>query len=97
MVYSLYSSPFCMSILSKKSKSCCSVPCTVVKWAVALLLLIVTIASLVGIYQTHVVAGGAQFGSTSGSLAILAFVASVVSWTRQMCKCMAKDCEVCAK
>ncbi len=86
-----------MSLLSsKKSKSQCSTPCVIMKWAVALLLLLVTIASLVGIYQTHIVAGGAQFGSTSGSLAIIAFVASVMGWSRQMGKCMGKGCEVCA-
>lgn len=67
------------------------------KWAVALLLFIVTVASLVGIYQTHVIAGGAQFGSTSGSLAILAFVASLMSWSGQMCKCLGQDCEACAR
>lgn len=69
----------------------------IVKWIVALALFLVTIASLVGIYQTHIVAGGAQFGSTSGSLAILAFTVSVVAWTRQMMACMSRDCEVCMK
>lgn len=87
-----------MGILSsKKSKSGCSAACVLVKWVVALLLFLVALASLAGIYQTHIVAGGAQFGSTSGSLAILAFVASTVSWTKQMCKCMSQSCEVCSK
>ncbi len=86
-----------MSILSsKKSKMQCSPACVIVKWVVALALFLVSIASLVGIYQTHVVAGGAQFGSTSGSLAILAFTASVFAWTRQMALCMKKECDVCA-
>ena len=85
-----------MSLLSKKPKTAtCSPACVVVKWVVALALSLVTIASLVGIYQTHIVAGGAPFGSTSGSLAILAFVASVVGWTRQMTKCMRSDCDAC--
>jgi hypothetical protein len=87
-----------MSLLSsKKSKaSVCSPACVIVKWVVALALFLVSIASLVGIYQTHVVAGGAQFGSTSGSLAILAFTASAFAWTRQMALCMKKECDVCA-
>ena len=86
-----------MSILSsKKSKMQCSPACVIVKWVVALALFLVSIASLVGIYQTHVVAGGAQFGSTSGSLAILAFTASVFAWTRQMALCMTKECAFCA-
>ena len=85
-----------MSLLSsKKSKPQCSAGCLITKWVVALLLLLVSIAAGMGIYQTHIVAGGAQFGSTSGSLAIIAFTISVMAWSKQMVCCMKNSCEVC--
>ena len=90
-----------MAFLSKKSAGCCSPGCKVCKWVVAILLLLTSIAALVGVYQTHVITGSdssrvvIQFGSTSGSLAIIAFVVAVVSWGKQIMCCMSKTCEVC--
>ena len=86
---------FLMSLLSKKPKPQCSAGCTVMKWVVALLLLLVTIAAGFGIYQTHIVPKGVQFGGTDGSLAILAFTISLIAWSRQMASCMRQGCEVC--
>ena len=65
------------------------------KWVVAILLFLTSVASLIGIYQTHVVNGGIQFGSTSGSLAILAFTASIMCWGKKMASCMSGTCEAC--
>ncbi len=91
----------CMALLSKKQTSSCSVCCKVCKWIVMLLLLCTSIAALLGVYQTHVVTGSdasrmmIQFGSTSGSLAIIAFVASVLAWGKKMACCMGKSCDSC--
>ncbi len=75
--------------------STCSTPCIVSKWATAILLFLTSIAALIGVYETHVVSGGVQFGSTSGSLAILAFTVSIMAWGKKMVCCMSKTCEAC--
>ncbi len=92
-----------MALLSKKQMSCCPLGCRIGKWIVAILLLATSVVALVGVYQTHVVTGSdpsrmmIQFGSTSGSLAIIAFVVSVMAWGKKMACCMSKTCEVCSK
>ena len=92
---------FIMALLSKKQTSSCSTGCLVVKWVVCVLLFLTSIAALVGVYQTHVIVGAdparvaIQFGSTSGSLAIIAFVVSVLAWCKKMVCCMSGSCEVC--
>ncbi len=73
----------------------CSVPCLLSKWIVAVLLLLTSLASLFGVYQTHMVSDGIQFGGSAGSLAIIAFVVSVMAWSKQMICCMKSTCEVC--
>ena len=70
------------------------------KWLIAVLLLCTSIAALAGVYQTHIISSSdgvrlaLQFGSTSGSLAIVAFTLSVMAWGKQVMSCMSK-CEVC--
>jgi len=87
-----------MGLLSSKKRSGCRTGCIIMKWLIALLLFIVTVAALLGVYATHVLnlpgGVGLQFGSTSGSLAILAFVASVTVWVKHMIR-LGKPCEVC--
>ncbi len=90
-----------MAILSKKQTNHCSTGCFIGKWVSAVLLLIVALAALMGVYETHIITSetagmGLQFGSTGGSLAILAFTVAVVSFGRQMVCCMSKNCEVCS-
>ncbi len=80
---------------SVKRSSNCSAPCMVSKWVVAVLLFLTSVASLIGIYNTHVVAGGVQFGSSSGSFAIIAFAISITCWGKKMVACMSGNCEVC--
>ncbi len=90
-----------MALLSKKQSSCCRTGCTTAKWIVCALLFLVAIAALFGVYQTHVIIGtdparfAIQFGSTSGSLSIIAFVVSVMAWCKKMSCCMSGSCEVC--
>ncbi len=89
-----------MAILSKKQPGC-PIGCVIVKWVVCILLLLVAIAALLGVEQTHVMISSdparfaVQFGSTSGSLSIIAFVVSIMAWGKQMAKCMSGSCEVC--
>lgn len=91
-----------MAILSKKQAGC-SAGCIISKWIVAVLLLLATIAALIGVYETHVITGSdssrvmIQFGSTSGSLAIIAFVVSVMAFGKKAAACMRSSCDMCNK
>lgn len=87
-----------MALLGKKQQSC-ALPCMIAKWTVCVLLLLVAVAALVGVVQTHIIDTApfrVQFGSTSGSLSILAFTVAVMAWGKKMMCCMGK-CEVCTK
>jgi hypothetical protein len=84
-----------------KKKPTCTSACIFMKWLVAVVLTIVLIASAVGVFESHVlIAQDAsrvlfQFGSTSGSLSILAFVVTLAGWVKCL-KAMKSPCEVCA-
>ena len=90
-----------MALLHKKQANHCSTGCMVMKWVVGLLLFITTVAALVGVYETHVITSSEptrimmQYGSTAGSLAIIAFTLSVMAFLKQMVCCMSQNCEVC--
>ena len=74
--------------------------CITIKWLLGALLLLAAVASLVGMYYTHILFGTdpvefrMQFGSTSGSLAIIAFAISSSAFMKQMLACMG-ECEIC--
>jgi hypothetical protein len=76
--------------------------CKITKILSAVLLFVVTIAALIGVYETHIISGSEvagtmlQFGSTSGSLAIIAFAIALTTFLKQMMCCM-MPCEVCSK
>ncbi len=82
-------------MFSSKKKGVHSSECMALHVVVMLLLLFVAIASGVGIYMAHVTPQGLVFGSPAGSLAILAFVGSILSFIKSLKACMA-PCEVCA-
>ncbi len=91
-----------MSLLKKKQPaSSCSIGCVVCKWIIAILLFIIVVMAATGVVQTHVVVdmnGGLQalqFGSSPGSLAIIAFTVALLGWVKQMTGCMGK-CDVCS-
>ncbi|MDD5103808.1 MAG: hypothetical protein PHX93_05420 [Candidatus Peribacteraceae bacterium] len=70
-------------------KSCsCSGACTAVNWIICLLLFLTTITAFVGVYRSHFGLNGMTFGSTNGSLALLAFIVSLTMWSKWMCKCL---------
>jgi hypothetical protein len=91
-----------MSLMSKKKSDSCSVGCLIIKWVLGILLFVVTVAALIGVYETHVIIGAdparmaIQFGSTSGSFSIIAFVLSSVALMKHMVCCMS-SCQVCSK
>ncbi len=90
-----------MALMGKK-KTGCSTGCLITKWALCALLFLAAVAALIGVYETHVITGtdpvrfALQFGSTSGSLAIIAFAVASVSWMKQMLCCLS-SCEVCER
>ena len=57
---------------------------------VALLTTVTTIATLIGVYMTHVTIDGWKFGTMDGSLAVVAFVVSMMCWlklVKKLCPC----------
>lgn len=90
-----------MALLHKKHARTCSTGCLVVKWLLCILLLIVAVAALVGVYNTHILFAAdpvefrMQFGSTSGSLAILAFAIASTAFMKHMISCLG-ECEICS-
>lgn len=88
-----------MALMSKKAPQC-STGCMIAKWVICILLFLVAVAALIGVYETHVIIGSdpasfkMQFGSTSGSLAIMAFAIAVSTWFKKLVSCMGK-CEIC--
>ena len=60
---------------------------------VALLTTVTTIATLIGVYMTHITPEGWMFGSLNGSVAVIAFLASIMCWlklVKKMCPCGSK-------
>lgn len=79
--------------------SCCSggrcAGCKFVVVIVALLTTITTVATFIGVWQTHMTAEGWSFGTTNGSLAVIAFVASIMCWlklVKKICPCGKGSC-----
>ncbi len=68
--------------------------CMVLHLVVAGLLLFASIAAFVGVYKAHVLDAGLVFGSSSGSLSLLAFAVCLTLWMQQMRNC-ATPCDVC--
>lgn len=86
-----------MALLTKK-KQTCALPCVIIKWTLCVLLMVAAVSALVGVFQTHIIDLSpmrVQFGSTSGSLSIVAFTLASVAWMKQMICCMS-TCEACS-
>ncbi len=57
---------------------------------VALLSTVTTVATLIGVYMTHVTMDGWKFGTIDGSLSVIAFLVSVMCWlklVKKLCPC----------
>lgn len=64
--------------------------CKIIGGLAALILTLTTIASLVGVYRTHLLPGGLTFGSLEGSVALAVLVLSLIAWVKtvhKMCPC----------
>jgi hypothetical protein len=91
-----------MALMGKKKADTCSTGCLITKWALCILLFLVSVAALIGVYETHIITGtdpvrfAVQFGSSGGSLAILAFTVASVSFMKQILCCLG-PCEVCER
>ena len=98
ILLSTYSFPFfLMALLNKKTAVRPPFTCVFTKWVVCILLFVSAVTALVGVYQTHVMTSsdGAvvfQFGTTSCSLALVAFVLAVLGWVKSLHCCMAGSC-----
>ena len=75
-------------MFGKKSKGGDSY--TSMYWIVTVLLFLATLAAAVGVYKSHFLSSGATFGTTSGSLSIIAFVISLTLWSKAFCCCCGK-------
>lgn len=74
--------------------------CKVVGLILGILVLVAMIASLIGLYNAHMVGGVWTFGTTEGSLSLLAFAfaAFVFKKCMAMCPCRSKGmCPGCGK
>lgn len=64
--------------------------CKTLSALVALLLTATSIATAIGVYVTHVTVDGWKFGMMDGSLAVVAFVVSIICWlklVKKLCPC----------
>jgi ABC-type bacteriocin/lantibiotic exporter with double-glycine peptidase domain len=57
---------------------------------VSALLFLTALVALIGVYFSHVLTTGVAFGTSSGSLAIIAFVLSVLALSKQVKACMSE-------
>ena len=65
-------------------------------WAICTLLLLSTLASLKGVYVAHFGVGGATFGSSNASLALVAFAINVTVFVKVL-GCVLRMCDCCEK
>ena len=68
--------------------------CLALHVVLAVLLLVAAVAAAVGAYKAHMLSSGLVFGTTSGSLSLLAFAVTSSLWMKQM-KCCVTKCEAC--
>lgn len=68
--------------------------CLALHLFVAGLLLFTSAAAFIGVFKAHVQPEGLEFGTTVGSLSLLALAVSLVLWLKSMKDC-ACGCEVC--
>ncbi len=64
--------------------------CKAIVAIVALLTTATTVAATIGVYVTHMTPEGWMFGTLNSSIAILAFLASVMCWlklVKKLCPC----------
>lgn len=85
-----------MALLSKKSAAKVSgcTGCSVGNILSLVLLAVATVASAIGVYKAHVLSTGATFGTSNGSLSLIAFVLAVTLLHKACRKCCGCSCEM---
>lgn len=68
--------------------------CMVVHLVVSAILFLASLAALVGMYKAHFMPEGMTFGTSAGSLSLIALGATLTLWLHQMKNCL-MECEVC--
>jgi hypothetical protein len=69
--------------------------CMVMHLVLAGLLLLAAVASLLGVYLSHFLESGLTFGTSAGSLSLIAFTFTVTMFLHQLKACMT-SCEICS-
>lgn len=69
-----------------KSSAMCTV-CMVITWVIGVLVLLAAVASIVGVYKAHFLGGGATFGTTNGSLSLIALAVNLAFLVKVMMHC----------
>lgn len=69
--------------------------CMILHCIVALFLFVAFVAAGIGVYLAHVTPQGMVFGTAGGSLSLIAFVATLLGFMKQL-KCCMMPCEVCS-
>jgi hypothetical protein len=77
---------------SKKNGGYCTT-CTIVNMIVGVVAVLISIAALVGVWKSHVLSSGMTFGTTSGSLSIMALAISLFLVKKAMSGCWCQ-CDV---
>ena len=81
---------------SSKKKNPHDTGCLVCHIVVSVLMLLATIASLIGVIMAHydIRQGTLIFGTNAGSLSLVAFVLATTLWMKSMKSCMG-SCDMC--
>lgn len=72
---------------SSNKVGCSCSACTSCGYVTAAFLGLATIASLLGVYKAHFLSTGLAFGTTSGSLALIAFAITLVAFSKAVHSC----------
>jgi hypothetical protein len=69
--------------------------CKAVGVVMLILVTVLTLAAAIGLYMVHVTPAGLVFGTTEGSLSIMALLFCLISWKKickGVCGCCGKGC-----
>ncbi len=86
-----------MALFGKKAKNSGCSGCTLTNVVSTVLLFISALASAIGVYKAHVLAAGATFGTSNGSLSLIAFALSLTLLTKSMKACCGCSCDMPSK
>jgi hypothetical protein len=80
-----------MPLIKKKSTSCSADPCAVLRGVVVFLLLLTSLAAMMGVVNTIVTSRGLSFGGSGASLSLIAFAVNIAFFSKMLC------CSGCGK